>query len=131
MLKKSAASGENLDTILLIVLVISLSLLTKFLIGSTLSTSPPDQKFNDIKPLVEEPVIEEPSLEDAIIDLMKEGCRVYSAKVKVYLEDPNIVNFDEFKIKALESKLLIISHSESDSFLLVQIKNEQWIWVPH
>ena len=74
--------------------------------------------------------IESMSLEDAIKDLKWAGCRIISLKTKAYLDKPNYVSFNDFKSKALESKIVFTSPSESGTFLLVQINNIQWVWTP-
>lgn len=81
--------------------------------------------------LSEEPeIVENLSLEEALSDLLRDGCRIVNVKTKVYLDDPQYVSYNEFKLKALESQIVVASPSDSGTFLLVQIKSIQWVWIP-
>ena len=81
--------------------------------------------------LSEEPeIVENLSLEEALSDLLRDGCRVVNVETKVYLNNPQNVSYKEFKSKALESQIVVASPSDSGTFLLVQIKSIQWVWVP-
>ena len=86
---------------------------------------------NNLESLSEEPeIVENISLEEAINDLLRDGCRIVNVKTKVYLENPQNVSYKEFKSKALESQIVVVSPSDSGTFLLVQIKSIQWVWIP-
>jgi len=81
--------------------------------------------------LSEEPeIVENLSLEEALSDLLRDGCHIVNVKTKVYLDNPQYVSYKEFKLKALESQMVVASPSDSGTFLLVQIKSIQWVWVP-
>jgi len=81
--------------------------------------------------LSEEPeIVENLSLEEALSDLLRDGCRIVYVKATVYLDDPQYVSYNEFKLKALEGQIVVASPSDSGTFLLVQIKGTQWVWVP-
>jgi hypothetical protein len=78
----------------------------------------------------ESELVENLSLEEAFSDLLRDGCRIVNVKVKVYLDNPQYVSYNEFKLKALESQIVVASPSDSGTFLLVQIKSTQWVWIP-
>ena len=81
--------------------------------------------------LSEEPeIVENLSLEEALSDLLRDGCRIVYVKGKVYLDNPQYVSYNEFKLIALESQIVVASPSDSGTFLLVQIKSIQWVWIP-
>ena len=81
--------------------------------------------------LSEEPeIVENLSLEEALSDLLRDGCRIVNVETKVYLNNPQNVSYKEFKLKALESQIVVVSPSDFGTFLLVQIKSVQWVWVP-
>jgi hypothetical protein len=69
-------------------------------------------------------------LEDRLIYLEGEGCRIIYLDTKVYLDNPHYLSYEVFKSKALETKIVIVAPSEVGTILLVQIKNDQWIWSP-
>jgi len=86
---------------------------------------------NYIESLSEEPeIVENLSLEEALSDLLRDGCRIVNVETKVYLNNPQNVSYKEFKLKALESQIVVVSPSDFGTFLLVQIKSVQWVWVP-
>ena len=81
--------------------------------------------------LSEEPeIVENLSLEEAHSDLLRDGCRIVNVETKVYLDNPQYVSYNEFKLIALESQIVVASPSDSGTFLLVQIKSIQWVWIP-
>jgi hypothetical protein len=91
----------------------------------------PTKPNNNIESLSEEPeIVENPSLEEALSDLMRDGCYIVNLKTKVYLDNPQNVSYKEFKTKALETQIVVASPSDSGTFLLVQIKSIQWVWIP-
>ena len=130
--KKNTASSNLSDIVLLVVLILGLSFLYRFTIGRTNSDLSSNSKLvNNTEPLIIKPQkIENRSLEDAIKDLTAENCRLVILKAKAYLNTPHVVDYDEFKSKALKSKIVFLSPSDSGLFLLVQINNEQWVWIP-
>jgi hypothetical protein len=67
---------------------------------------------------------------EAVLDLKKEGCNIVYVKAKIYLNNPKDIGYEEFKSKALEAKLVIVTPSDYGNILLVQIKKEQWVWLP-
>ena len=111
-----------------------------FLLGAPgTSLFKPETKPDDIstipnnynESLSEEPeIVENLSLEEALSDLLRDGCHIVNVKTKVYLDNPQYVGYKEFKLKALESQIVVVSPSDSGTFLLVQIKSIQWVWVP-
>ena len=70
------------------------------------------------------------SLGEALGDLMSDGCRIVNVKSKINLDNPQIVSYKEFKLKALESQVVVASPSDSGRFLLVQIESIRWVWIP-
>ena len=87
--------------------------------------------INDTEPQSEESETEKnPRLMETITDLTLEGCSIIILETKVYLDNPYYVDYEEFKSKALESKIVIVSPGDSNTILLVKIKNIQWIWIP-
>jgi hypothetical protein len=75
-------------------------------------------------------IVKNLSLEEALSDLISDGCRIVNVKSIVYLDNPQIVSYKEFKLKALESQIVVASPSDSGTFLLVQIESIQWVWIP-
>ena len=70
------------------------------------------------------------TLEEAISELKHGGCKVVSVKAPVYLGNPQYLSYNDFKLKALEAKVVIMSPSDSGIFLLVQKEDIQWVWIP-
>jgi hypothetical protein len=132
VLKKRTAIGEPSDSILLVFLILCLIVLFWFLIGSTDKNQPLEPiPNNDTEPIIQEPEINETlRLEEAIQELKWEGCQLLYVEPRVYLDNTHYLGYEEFKSKALETKLVIMTPSDSGTILLVQIKNDQWIWVP-
>jgi hypothetical protein len=83
-----------------------------------------------IEELTEPTIIENKRLEEAINELKHDGCTFVSLKAKLYLDNPHYLGYNDFKLKALETKLVIISPSNSGYILVVQKEGVQWIWVP-
>jgi hypothetical protein len=132
-LKKRAGEGILIDVIVLLSLVICFGSLYGFVKYNQNRDQRLESTPNNVnEPLiVEEPGIEEIfSLAEAIIDLRKEGCRIVNVKAEVYLDNPQYVSYKEFKSKALESQIVVVSLSDSSTILLVQIKSVQWVWIP-
>ena len=102
--------------------------------GSSLfkpSTAANDIPNNNTESLNEKhEIVENLSLDEALIDLISDGCRIVNLKSIVYLDNPQIVSYREFKLKALESQIVVSSPSDSGIFLLVQIESIQWVWIP-
>ena len=126
--------SESIDTIMLFFLIIFLSVFLWFLLGATNSnqSSEPGAK-NNTRPSIVNPEPEIPEnliLEEAIQDLKWNGCQLLYITPKVYLDNPHYLDYEEFKSKALENKLVIITPSNNGTILLIQIKNDQWIWIP-
>jgi hypothetical protein len=132
VLKIRKASGVTSDTVLLIILVLVCSLLLYFLLGSLKNNSASDNSsINDTDSILLDPeIIDNPRLEEAVSELRQSGCELLIIEPKVYLDDPNNVTFTEFKSKAMETRLVVVTPSEYGTILLVQIKKEQWIWCP-
>ena len=104
---------------------------TRLIQPSTVPDEIPTKPNNYNESLSEEPeIVENLSLEEAHSDLLRDGCRIVYVKGKVYLDNPQYVSYNEFKIKALESQIVVASPSDSGTFLLVQIKSIQWVWIP-
>ncbi len=80
--------------------------------------------------LIETTIIENKRLEEAINELKHEGCALVSIKAQIYLDNPQYIGFNDFKLKALETKLVIMSPSDSGIILVVQNEGTQWIWIP-
>ena len=112
------------------VIILFCSILLWFLLGNLRDPSelPP---INETEPLLEElEMIEDPRIEKAIRELKQVGCELVFIEPRVYLDKPHNVAYDEFKSKALERNLVVVTPSDYGIILLVQIKKEQWIWVP-
>ena len=71
-----------------------------------------------------------PSLAKAIIDLKSNGCHIVNLKQKVYLDNPQYVSYEEFRLKAFVNQIVIAYPGDSGTLLLVQLENTQWIWIP-
>jgi hypothetical protein len=69
-------------------------------------------------------------LEDGLKNLEREGCQIIYIETKVYLDNPHYLSYEVFKSKAFEAKHVIVTQSDTGTILLVQIKNDQWIWAP-
>jgi hypothetical protein len=92
-----------------------------------ISTTP--NNYNES--LSEEPeIVENLSIEEALSDLLRGGCHIVNIKGKVYLDNPQYVSYKEFKLKALESQIVVASSGDSGTVLLVQINSTQWVWIP-
>jgi hypothetical protein len=131
VLKKRA--GNGIATITLVFsLVLCLGTVYWFVLNNQNLDQPLESKPNNyIESLSEEPeIVENLSLEEAINDLLRDGCRIVNVETKVYLNNPQNVSYKEFKSKALESQIVVVSPSDSGTFLLVQIKSVQWVWIP-
>ena len=130
--KNRTANSETIDTILLASLILILGFFAWFMIGNINRNQPLEPiLINDTEPQSEESETENnPKLMETITDLTLEGCSIIILETKVYLDNPYYVDYEEFKPKALESKFVIVSQGYSNTFLLVQIKNIQWIWIP-
>jgi hypothetical protein len=126
------ANTKTADSILLVFLIICLSFLLWFLIGGIHKKNPLDPiSDNDTEQIIEEPEITKPlNLEDAVQELKQEGCQLVSVGTRVYLDNPQYIDYEEFKSKALETRLVILTLGDSGIILLVQIKNDQWVWIP-
>ena len=75
-------------------------------------------------------IINNKSLEEAISELKHDGCTFVSVSAPVYLDDPQYLNYNDFHLKALETKMVVMSPKGSSIILLVQNEGVQWIWVP-
>jgi hypothetical protein len=130
VLNKKARRGEFADIILLFFLVLILGVMYWFMTGFTNNSSRKLEStyINESSNEVTE-IGSSTGLEEAIKELMSSGCKIV-IDPKVYLNDPHYVSFEEFKSKALNTKLVILTLSDSGNILLVQIKKEQWAWIP-
>ena len=70
------------------------------------------------------------SLAEALVDLKNEGCRIVTIKSELFMESPEYFGYNEFRIKALETKTVVVSPSESGYFLVVTKGDIQWVWIP-
>ena len=70
------------------------------------------------------------SLAEAIIDLKSENCHIVNTNAEVYLDNPHYIRYEVFKLKALETKIVALSPSDSGPLLITQSENIQWIWIP-
>ena len=88
--------------------------------------------FKDImRGFSDEPeIVENLSFDEALSDLVRDGCRIVNVKSSVYLDNPHIVSYNEFKSKALERQIVVASPGNSGTFLLVQINKIQCVWIP-
>jgi hypothetical protein len=131
VIKKRAGNGILTITILLS-LVLCIGSVYWFVLYNQNRDQPLESKpNNNIESLSEEPeIVENLSLAEALSDLKRDGCHIVNVKTKVYLDNPQNVSYKEFKSKALESQIVVASPSDSGTFLLVQIKSIQWVWIP-
>ena len=70
------------------------------------------------------------TIEEAISELKHEGCTFVSVKFPVYIDNPQYLGYDDFKTKAIETKLIVLSPSDVGIILIVQNADVQFIWVP-
>ena len=70
------------------------------------------------------------SLTEVIIDLKSENCHIVNTNAEVYLDNPHYIRYEVFKLKALETKIVALSPSDSGPLLITQSENIQWIWIP-
>ena len=131
VVKKRAGNGIAI-IILLFSIVLCIGSVYWFVLNNQNRDQPLEFKPNNhTESLSEEPeIVENLSLSEAFSDLLRDGCRIVYVKGKVYLDNPQYVSYKEFKLKALESQIVVASHSDSGTFLLVQIKSTQWVWIP-
>ena len=134
MVKKRAGTGVLTYIILMFSLVISIGSIYFFTLHNPINSRDESFKYTTISD--NEQVIEDLERKEgftfveAILDLKKEGCHIVYVKDKMSLNDPNNINFNEFKSKALVTKTVVVTPSDSGNLLLVQIKKEQWVWTP-
>lgn len=88
-------------------------------------------KISDVEETRVSLIVENKSLQEAINELKNEGCTFVSVSTPVYLVDPQYLNYNDFKLKALETKIVVISPSDTGIFLLVQNGDIQIIWTPY
>ena len=92
--------------------------------------SPKIVTINDKEESPEPIIVENKSLQEAISELKHEGCTLVSVKAPIYLNNPQYLGYNGFKLKALETKRVFMSPSDSGIILLAQNEGVQWIWVP-
>lgn len=132
MFKKRSITAELFDTILLFTIVIILAVFSFFMMGTANRNQPLETiHINGNESNSEEPtIIENKRLEEVIQELKWEGCKIVFVEPRVYLDNPNYVSYEEYKSKAIETNLVIVTPSESGTILLVQNQKNQWVWIP-
>lgn len=134
MVKKRTGAGIIAYLVLLFSLVLSLGSLYFFVLHGSIRTPDQSVKYTTIidKGQVsdESEVNEGFTFVEAILDLKQNGYQIVYVKDKIYLDNPQYIGYEEFKSKTLEIKTVFVTPSDLGIILLVQIKNDQWIWIP-